>query len=169
MATTVQVGEKVPEGVHFIGLRDQDRNLVLFDTPQEVVSALDPAYLSEGAQDQYAAFVARRRVALAFIDAGHDQLDPERVATMSDPERFALSARGRRPVTELTEWTSELPLYLLAVCHAPYTDVPLPKGRRVHPIDPYTEATLVASLADAGLLDAWLAEAGRTWDGGESR
>ncbi|ARD42481.1 hypothetical protein [Actinomyces gaoshouyii] len=167
MAATIQVGENIPDTHYFIALRNnQDDSLVLFDTPQEAVGTLDPAYLSEGAAGDHAAFAARRHLALAFIAAGHDRLDPHRVAAMSDSERFALSARGRRPVTEVTEWTSDLPLYVLAACHAPYTDVPLPQGEEVHPIDPYTEVSLVTSLADAGLLDAWHVEAGQTWDGG---
>lgn len=168
MTNTIKVGQEVPDENFFIALRNrEDRTLNLFRTPQEVLGTLDPAYLSEGARGAHEAFAARRRLALAFIAAGHDQLDPEDVASMSDPERFALSARGKRPVTEVTEWTSHVPLYVLAAAHAPYTDCPLPAGGEVHPIDPYTDRSLVDSLADAGLLDAWPALAGQVWDGGK--
>lgn len=166
--TRLKVGDKVPDSVFYIGLRDQaDRTLTLFRTPQEVIAALDPAYLSEGAADDYAAFAARWRLALAFIAAGHDALDAGDISSMADDERFALSACGKRAVTDVTQWDSQIPLYLMATAHAPYTDVPLPTGAAVYPIDPYTETTLVASLADAGLLDAWPVQPGQVWDGGK--
>ena len=85
---------------------------------------------------------------------------------MSEAERMALSARGARAVTEVETWSNRAPLYVLATLYTPYTDAPLPAGEEVWAIDPYTEAGLVASLADAGLLDAWPVHEGQTWDGG---
>ena len=165
--TTIRVGGRIPDTVFHIGLRDQaDSSLILFDTPQEVIATLDPGYLSEGAEDEYRAVAARYRIAVAFIDAAHDRLDPEEIAALSDEERMALSVRGRAAVTDVTKWPGRVPLYVMATLHAPYTGAPLPEGDRVYSIDPYTEASLVASLADAGLLDARKVRPGQVWDGG---
>lgn len=165
--TVIKTGDRVPDTTFYIGLRNRvDSSLTLFDTPQEVIAELDPGYLSEGARGEREAFAARRRLALAFIASAHDHLDVD-VSSMTEPERMALSARGARAVTDVKEWTSRAaPLYVLATLHAPYTDAPLPTGDEVYAIDPYTEASLVASLADGGLLDAWPVRGGQTWNGG---
>jgi hypothetical protein len=166
MAVTIRVGERIPDTSFYIALRNQDdSSLTLFATPQEVISTLSPGYLSEGAADDRRAFAARRNLAIAFIASAHDQMDIN-VASMSEAERMALSARGARAVTEVETWSNRAPLYVLATLYTPYTDAPLPAGEEVWAIDPYTEAGLVASLADAGLLDAWPVHGGQTWDGG---
>lgn len=168
MTITVRVGERIPDTVFYIGLRDQaDNSLTCFNSPQEVLGALDPGYLSAGAAGDREAFTARHHLAVGFIAAAHDQLKADDVRRLSEEERMALSARGARAVDDLGTWPGQVPLYVLATLHQPYTLVPLPSGDEVHPIDPYTEGSLVGSLADAGLLDAWPARPGQVWNGGQ--
>ena len=165
MDIQINPGDSIPLNRCFIALRDTEGVLHLFTTPQDVLATLAPDYLSRGA-DEAAAFRARHELARAFVAAGHEQLDTGEVESLTEAERMALSARGARPVTEVTTWTAEPPLYVLATLYAPYTQVPLPQGDGVYPVDPYTEASLVTSLADAGLIDARPVEPGQVWDGG---
>lgn len=164
MHTQIRPGELIPHDRYFIALRDTRGVLHLFGTPQDVLAALAPDYLSRGTDEQ-SAFRARHELARAFIAAGHERLDADDVESLTEDERMALSARGARPVTEVAAWTAQVPLYVLATLHRPYASVPLPEGDGVCAVDPYTEASLVTSLADAGLIDAWPVQAGQLWDG----
>lgn len=161
MHTTIQPGQTIPDEGYMLGVVADDDTLHLFDTPREVICELDAGYL-DARDNEIAAYERRLFLAARLIDKAQADLmrtcDP---LSLSEAQRWALSARGKRAVTEVERWEGPVPLFVSAVFHRPYTCVPLPAGVSV--VDPSTEAALVASLADTGIIQAVDPSRGGTW------
>jgi hypothetical protein len=166
MSTTIRQGQRTPSGRPFyLAVRDAEGDLEVFDSPADVVASLEPSYPDEAAKGQVAAYMARHGLARRLIIAATEaSCAGRRVNLMPDDARWALSARGARAVTDVKAWNYDFPLYILGTFHSPYTDVPLPEGNVII-INPATEADLVASVADAGLVDAVDIGSGVVWRG----
>lgn len=163
MMTTVDVGETIPDIPHCIAIVNEEGSLHMFDQPWEVLYELNWDYPSQR-PDQVLAYQARVRLAADMINAAQREVNRSvDVQAMSENKRWALSARGKRAVTEIEAWDEQIPLYVSSVFHAPYTDVPLPQGVSV--VDPTSEAALVASLCDAGILHAVKVTPNTIWVG----
>ncbi|MDO4243554.1 MAG: hypothetical protein Q4C85_07325 [Actinomyces sp.] len=163
MSTIIEAGQKVPPGPVYLAVRDTVGDLMVLDSPAEVIAHLEPDYPRQAAAGQVAAYLARHKLARRLVAAATDRAwAAADIALLTDQERYALSARGARAVTEIRQWEHGAPLYVVATHHSPYTRAPLPDGN-VLAIDPATETMLVASIADAGLIDAVDVQPGTVW------
>lgn len=86
---------------------------------------------------------------LAVAAANEGTLD---IDTIGEDALTALFADRSEPA-EVLVWDFEVPLLHVASHYDPYTERPRPVGANVHLIDPYTELTLLLSLASAGSLE----------------
>ena len=133
------------------------------DTRTELVGALIDGYdgILDGPDGLAEATWARYRQAVAvaadvqasiLLDATEKgAFDPEQLAATPDGEAVlnALMVERTVPLTEMAEWTFEVPLVLVATDYAPFTDRPQPSGRIIW-MDPSDEARHLDSLERVG-------------------
>lgn len=134
---------------------------VLADTRTELVGSLIDAYedIPEGADGDEEALVARHEFAclIAHLQQQHvlgeaaleGRFDP---SVESEDTLTAFLSPRTEPIRDVKEWKHELPLVLVALHYAPYTQENAPTGN-VKFIDPYTETTLLDTLGGLGVLE----------------
>ena len=129
------------------------------DTRSELVGALIDGYdeIPDTPDGVTAATWARYRQSVAvaadvqasiLADAtDKGAFDPEQLAATPEGEAIlnALMVERTVPLTEIREWTFEVPVVLIESDYAPFTERPRPEGRIIW-IDPSDEARYLDSL-----------------------
>ena len=143
----------------YAALELEDGTVTFADTIAELVGAVIEGYDPEVSEDGIVqAFNDRtdfavqqanaRQGLLALVAADEGEFNPDEeseeslTAIFADRDEFV-------PVVEL--WAGKVPLVLIATEYAPYSEIPRPDGN-VQWIDPYTDLTLLTSLAALGVL-----------------
>lgn len=122
-----------------------------------IIAGYDAAESVEDAWDlRTNAAVNRANTAqLSVLAALHEEgeFDPSKE---NEDVITALMSSREEPLTGFTEWKHKVPLVLVATNYAPYSATPLPTGNVVT-INPYTERTLLDSLASLGDIEFFVA------------
>lgn len=135
------------------------------DSRSAIVDALIPAHgtvpdgethdaIRIGLRNDYLARVAE--TAQAVIVASLTEQSPDAVAAFDDDARTALFHDRFGEALEISDWDSDVPLFVLASNYAPYTERPRPTGEHVVFLDPATETTFIDSLKAAGIAELYV-------------
>ena len=133
------------------------RDTVIFATDRdELVSVLIPGYTKADGDE---ALFARYRSCVEVANTlqprlAADALEAGVFDTQSSPEHVltALFTSRYEKIDDFARWDHEVTLVLVATGYAPYTANARPEGRILW-LDPYTEATYLASLEEAGVVE----------------
>lgn len=155
MLTTTTPEAPVPDGDWQYALLGADSTLYT-DSLTDVVGAVIDGYsdLGDTDSDHDEALAMRydHTVRLAqFFQASVNSASAEVIAAMSDDELGDVFA-SKGSVVVSREWTSQVPLFLVATDYAPFTARPAPTGNVVL-LDPSTEMTFVQALVAFGLVE----------------
>lgn len=133
------------------------RNQVILATERaDLVRVLIAGY---GQADGDEELFARYRSCVEFANAVQAQLAADAheagvFEPQSSPEAVltALFTNRYEKIDDFTRWDHQVTLVLVSTGYAPYTATPRPEGRILW-LDPYTEATYLASLEEAGVIE----------------
>lgn len=127
---------------------------IMADHNSDLVNALDGNYQSIPEEDVEAALIARGAVATNFAafrqaELLNDYQESDGAVEVTEDDLQVIF--GNRSTALKIEGTWDHPVKLVGVAtdYAPYTGLPAPKGNIVL-IDPYTDTTLLRTLAEAG-------------------
>jgi hypothetical protein len=125
---------------------------VLIDGYDEIADTPDGVTEATWARYRQAVAVAADVQASILADAtDKGTFDPEMLAATPEGETIlnALMVERTVPLTEVSEWTFEVPLVLVDTDYAPFTERARPDGRIIW-IDPSDEARYLDSLERVG-------------------
>lgn len=134
---------------------------VLADSRTELTAQIIEGYadIPSGEEGDIDALYARYKTAVHFannmqqIVAAHateeGTFDP---SVESEDVLTSIFTDRSQKIDEITEWNHTVPLVLVASEYAPYGTATRPGGN-VQWLDPFTETTFLASLADTGIVE----------------
>lgn len=143
----------------------QDR-AVLADTRTELTAEIIEGYaeLPEGEEGDTEALYARYRTSVQIANTIQQVLaanateegtfDP---SLQSEDVLTAIFTDRSEKIDEITDWTHDVPLVLLATEYAPYVTAVRPTGNVLF-VDPYTETTFLESLSNLGVVELFVNE-----------
>lgn len=143
-----------PDGTHyrFEMIYDGDARRAYADTPIDLCGALIHGYADLDFGDTAEADAAR------LAHAGRIQVELQaqlnaagKTTDLDQATRTVLTAPRHVAPDPGASWDADIPLVLLTVDHAPYTDTPVPTGNVIW-LDPTTETDLLESLAQADVI-----------------
>lgn len=169
---TVPAGQRVPEGPWVYGLIHNDGTTTLSTTRTGLLSEIITGYselVDTAVQNpdsdplleaRYDFAVDIATMAQASFLAQAAEHDTYQLADETNEDVYVAYAQDRNDAfagyrtadgSVSYDWVFEVPLVLIPVHYAPFTDAPAPTGR-ITWIDPTTETSLLDSLAAAGLI-----------------